>query len=313
MMHALIDTGTSALFFVWSTWFYHFYKPGSRSNLPIGYYQCPGSCSPIQPTDFPYLDGTKVYVFQHRGNARIGQTDAGSIKFGLVYKYEAPDNAPPFHSIGLGTQVYPGYPSLMSQLQGKAADTSFALHLRAHRCGAVTGELLLGGGDPSLYVAPLTFIPLRSQGYHVVEIGSLQVGSRHKTIGINQDAVIDSGAEGLFVPNMYFEALIKDIFDQATALAGAPIHPQWVPKARLYEFDCAFMDFFPPIEIGLGSAGQPPILVTNYARNSGGICSVAITGEATTRWTLPAFILVGTYFEFRPSQSKLGVAKLAQN
>ncbi|KAF4667246.1 hypothetical protein FOL46_002632 [Perkinsus olseni] len=167
----------------------------------------------------------------------------------------------------------------MSQLQGTVASTRFALYLRKHRCGAVTGELLLGGGDPSLYEGPLRFTPLRGRpgdrGYRV-------------TVGM--------------------------IFAEASASAGVAVNYQWVPGLELFVFDCAFMRFIPPIKMCLGEADDDqavPIYVTNYARNTAGTCSLAFKLDPNEMWRLPAFVLVGTYFEFRPSEGKLGVARLA--
>ncbi|KAF4684196.1 hypothetical protein FOZ60_008140 [Perkinsus olseni] len=98
------------------------------------------------------------------------------------------------------------------------------------------------------------------------------------------------------------------------ASAGVAVNYQWVPGLELFVFDCAFMRFIPPIKMCLGEADDDqavPIYITNYARNSAGTCSLAFKLDPNETWRLPAFVLVGTYFEFRPSEGKLGVARLA--
>ncbi|KAF4661729.1 hypothetical protein FOZ61_002986 [Perkinsus olseni] len=204
----------------------------------------------------------------------------------------------------------------MSQLQGTVASTRFALYLRKHRCGAVTGELLLGGGDPSLYEGPLRFTPLRGRpgdrGYRVT-VGMVRLGQRTSSFG-DESGIIDTRAEAIFAPSFYFRKLVPQIFAEASASAGVAVNYQWVPGLELFVFDCAFMRFIPPIKMCLGEADDDqavPIYVTNYARNTAGTCSLAFKLDPNEMWRLPAFVLVGTYFEFRPSEGKLGVARLA--
>ncbi|KAF4682092.1 hypothetical protein FOZ60_011068 [Perkinsus olseni] len=310
-MHALIDTGTSAFFLVWDYWFRatHYLPICNYPN--IGYYKCPGSCVPSTISTITYVDQTTVDIFEHQGTLQHRGAIIGTVKFGLVVGHESPDDSPPFHSIGLGRQVNPGYPSLRAQLQGSGISDVFALYLiGVQGVGLVKGRLVLGGGDPSVYTAPLTYISLEQQSLYAVRLATWQVGGGIKTVGVNQPAVFDTGAEGLFVPKFHFDDLVKAIIDQASLAAGTKVAFTWVPALSIYTFDCTYLPSLPPIELGLGHAGQAPIVFSNYARMTGDTCSLAITDDSNQFWTLPPSILIGNYFQFEPRNGHVGVAPL---
>ncbi|KAF4683597.1 hypothetical protein FOZ60_008864 [Perkinsus olseni] len=310
---AQIDTGASALLFTWKEWYDAVTHPGASSQLPNGAYGCPHCpVGPITPVIFS--DGTTVHIFPHSGTFRIGGKNVDGIIFGLVsFQDPPPDVLTPVHSIGLGRAVTPGYHSLMDQLQGKVASTTFALYLKSVPNAVRTqGELLLGGGDPTLYKAPLTYIPLRSQQEYLVTLGTLQVGTGHKSIGINQPALIDTGTQGLVIPpDRDFDATLKAITDQASATAGFKVDCDYIPVLGACVIDCHHIVYLPPIELGLGPSGNAPVLISGlyYSRDTGGgFCTVATKRGQGSTWTLPHFILVGKYFEFQPSQQRVGIA-----
>ncbi|KAF4708977.1 hypothetical protein FOZ63_027857, partial [Perkinsus olseni] len=179
--------------------------------------------------------------------------------------------------------------------------------------GRTQGELLFGGGDPTLYKAPLTYIPLRSQQEYLVTLGTLQVGTGHKSIGINQPALIDTGTQGLVIPPDHFDATLKAITDQASATANFTVTCDYIPALGACVIDCHHIVYLPPIELGLGASGNAPVLVSGlyYSRDTGGgFCTVATKRGQGSTWTLPHFILVGKYFEFQPSQQRVGIADL---
>ncbi|KAF4680800.1 hypothetical protein FOZ60_012977 [Perkinsus olseni] len=289
-MHALIDTGTSAFFLVWDYWFLRALR---------------------QSRQLPTWTRRPVDIFEHQGTLQHRGAIIGTVKFGLVVGHESPDDSPPFHSIGLGRQVNPGYPSLRAQLQGSGISDVFALYLiGVQGVGLVKGRLVLGGGDPSVYTAPLTYISLEQQSLYAVRLATWQVGGGIKTVGVNQPAVFDTGAEGLFVPKFHFDDLVKAIIDQVSRAAGTKVAFTWVSALSIYTFDCTYLPSLPPIEIGLGHAGQAPIVFSNYARMTGDTCSLAITDGSNQFWTLPPSILIGNYFQFEPSNGLVGVARL---
>ncbi|KAF4756810.1 hypothetical protein FOZ63_020314 [Perkinsus olseni] len=310
---AQLDTGSSALFFIWKEWYEAVTHPGDR--LPTnGAYSCP-HCPGGPITDLNFADGTTIHTFPHSGTFRLGSKKVDGITFGLInFQYPPPDVATPVHSIGLGRVVTPGYRSLMDQLQGKVTSTTFALYLKSVPNMVPTqGELLLGGGDPTLYKAPLTYIPLRSQQEYLVTQGTLQVGTGHKSIGINQSALIDTGTLGLVIPRDHYDATLNAITDQASAAAGFRVNCNFNPALGACVIDCHHIVYLPPIELGLGPSGNAPVLINGlyYSRHrDDGTCILAIKKDSGSIWTLPPAILVGKYFEFQPSQQRVGIADL---
>ncbi|KAF4710028.1 hypothetical protein FOZ62_022126 [Perkinsus olseni] len=318
-MHALIDTGSSALYFTWRDWYERFTFKGACDWLETGCYVCSTPCGSDPVTRISHADQTAVSISPRGGKLRLGSTDVDSIAFGLVVAQDPlPDLIPPVNSIGLGIIPTSNYQSLMDQLRGRLGSTTFAIYLKSNPSGRPLGEVILGGGDPGKYVPPLRYVQLRSQQEYLVTIGTYQVGSGRKTIGINQDALIDTGTQGLIVPQFYVRGLLKDITGQASDAVGGGrrVECTEIPGLSLCVFPCQHRSYFPPIEIGLSPYGDVPITISSsyYTRNLGGICSLAITAAPPTldrpRWTLPDFLLVDKYFEFQPSQGRIGIANL---
>ncbi|KAF4660032.1 hypothetical protein FOL47_007311 [Perkinsus chesapeaki] len=126
VMHALVDTGTSALYFTWKDWYEHFTHPGACTTLPTGCYQCPGGCVVGPLTPINYTDGTKVDIFSHQGQLAFALGTVNSIQFGVVAGQQpTPDLVVPMNSVGLGLQAIPGYRSFMTQLQGRNEQAYF--------------------------------------------------------------------------------------------------------------------------------------------------------------------------------------------
>lgn len=309
-MRALVDTGTSYLFFTWKQWYEAVTQPGACSQLVTG---CVQSSAPQGPTTtLAYSEGTFVGIKGKTGKLTFGSTSAAPLRFGLVVSQQpSVDLIPPVNSVGLGRQPLADYPSLVKQLGSKLGSDTFALYLKTDpHTGRTVGEVLLGGGDPSLYVAPLRFVQLRSQQEYIVTLGTLQVGSGIKTIGINGAAIVDSGTQGLIVPGLYIGGLKNDILAQASAAAGTRVECTDIPGLDVCVFECTYRKFFPHLELGLNPNGDVPILINNllYARDTAGLCTLGLKTALGYTWTLPDFVLVGRYFEFQPSQGRIGIA-----
>ncbi|KAF4672615.1 hypothetical protein FOL47_000303 [Perkinsus chesapeaki] len=315
MMHALVDTGSSALYFTWKHWYEYFTRPGACATLLTGCYQCPKGCTVGPLTFIKYTDGTEVDIFSHQGQLVFAAGAVSPIQFGLVAGQQpTPNVVAPMSSIGLGLREVPGYRSLMAQLQGKIAGPTFAMFIRSSSSPHTIpkGELLLGGGDPHLYVAPLRYVPLLSQQEYLVTIDTLQVAGGRKKTGINKSILIDSGGQGLVIPQSFAGGFIQDISDQVSKAAKTKVQISWIPALRIWEFGCSYISYFPMLFVGLGRGGS--VLLTmagkHYTRNFHGICSLAISQSPGDSWFLPGFIFIDRYVEFQPSQRRIGFANL---
>ncbi|KAF4660036.1 hypothetical protein FOL47_007315 [Perkinsus chesapeaki] len=312
VMHALVDTGIAALYFTGKDWYEHFTHPGACITLPTGCYQCPGGCAVGPLTPIIYTDGTKVDIFSHLGQLAFALGTVNSIQFGVVAGQQpGPDILVPTNAIGLGLRAILGYRSLMTQLQGKIQGQTFAMYLR-DSAGTFKGELLLGGGDPRVYVAPLHYVPLLSQQEYLVTLDTLQVGGGPKRTGMNKPILIDSGGQGLIIPQSFAGGFIRDISDRVSEAAGTRVQITWIPTLGIWEFGCSYISYFPMLLFGLGHGGSVLLTVAGkyYTRNFGGICSLAIGQNPGDSWVLPDFLVIDRYVEFQPSQGRVGFANL---
>ncbi|KAF4649508.1 hypothetical protein FOZ61_001230 [Perkinsus olseni] len=270
------------------------------------------SCLPYGVSRFTYRDDYSVLLFPNTVRQIVSPRHEinGLLQIGLDVGYEAPEGLRPSHTIGLGGGGdRQRYPSLMSQLELVLGPSSFALYLNKPVCDHIDGELIIGGGDSNLYTPPLTFVPLSLQDVPVVPVAHLKIGNSFER-PIDGFAIIDTGAQDMLVPEPHRDVLRERILTEIAIRSGTEAGSNYIPTLDLTIFDCFFMRFLPPIEIGLGKLGEAPTTLTNYARKVDGTCFLAIKGAADNRWTLPAFIIPGNYFEFQPSEGRLGVAKL---
>ncbi|KAF4672617.1 hypothetical protein FOL47_000305 [Perkinsus chesapeaki] len=202
----------------------------------------------------------------------------------------------------------------MDQLQGKVASRTFAMYLRSSSSPGTTpkGELLLGGGDPRIYVSPLYFVPLLSQQEYLVTMDTLQVSGETKRTGLNKPILIDTGGQGMVFPRRFADGFVNDISKQASKKAGTTVRITYDPELGTYEFACAYISFFPLLLIGLGRGGSVTLTVAGkyYTRSNEGFCTVAITPTTEDEWVLPDFVIIDRYVEFQPTQRRIGFANL---
>ncbi|KAF4672616.1 hypothetical protein FOL47_000304 [Perkinsus chesapeaki] len=314
-MHARVDTRIAALYFTWTAFYERFTHRGACATLFTGCYECPGGCKVGQISPITYVDCTRVDIFSHQGQLAFSQGTVDSIQFGVVDgQYPTPEKLVPLNSIGLGLREIVGYRPLMVQLQGKITGPTFAMYLKTSPSPGTPpkGELLLGGGDPTVYVAPLHYVPLLSQQEYLVTIDSLQVAGGKEMAGINSPILIDTRAQALTLPQSFVGGLIEDLSDQASKAAGTKVFIAWTPALGIWNFECPFISYFPKLFVGLGHGGSVHLTVSgkHYTRNFGGVCSLAITQSPGGSWVFPDFMIIDRYVEFQPSEGRVGFADL---
>ncbi|KAF4713417.1 hypothetical protein FOZ62_030255, partial [Perkinsus olseni] len=176
------------------------------------------------------------------------------------------------------------------------------------------GGLLLGQGDPSLYKHPLQVVKFTesSLGEYFVNLGSLQVGDAHLTIGINEDLLIDTGTNFMYVSQLHYDTMIRDIKTQANKAAHTTVDIKFDKKYNIWTFSCKYITSLPPLTFGLGPKGTVPLKLSyqSYARNDQGSCYLIIKKEVDGEsWTLPGSSFIGNYFEFQLDQGQVGIAQ----
>ncbi|KAF4656722.1 hypothetical protein FOL47_008804 [Perkinsus chesapeaki] len=119
---ASVDTGGALFQLVWREWYDSVMGPYSCANLFAGCYVCKPPCDPRHAVTRveTFLDGSRVKIFEHEGDLKIGSVDVRKMKFQLIFGQDPPPSVSPvFNLLGLGRQPEGGFPPLLYQLIDK--------------------------------------------------------------------------------------------------------------------------------------------------------------------------------------------------
>jgi len=164
-----------------------------------------------------------------------------------------------------------------------------------------SGELTLGGADPSHYTGSLTYVPLSSETYWEVPLTSFSAGGSPVTNATK--AVLDTGTSIMAGPT-------ADVAALAQSVGATPffLNPQ--------EYTVSCTASLPDITIGLG--GQSFTLTgADYVVNAGeGICLFGFTGidipaPAGPLWIMGDVFIRKYYTVFDGQNQRLGFAPIA--
>ncbi|KAF4687077.1 hypothetical protein FOZ60_004344 [Perkinsus olseni] len=243
---AQVDTGSPELTVIWKDWYEHVTRPGSCTTLQMGCYTCPKGCD-SKPTIKITYGFKEVSVFPWQGSVQLGDTVVGKLGFGVIKGQKPP---PPSRNaaniLGLSPDASK-LPSVLTQLYGqsKVSSPTFALYLSRPSAGSFesSGELLLGGGDDTLYVKPLRFVRFSKPA----------------------DLLIDTGTNFVLVPSKYIDSLLSSIQAEASKTAGRTVKFTFAPASKVYLFDCADAAFLPTITFALGAVGEVQLTMDHAA------------------------------------------------
>ncbi|KAF4667096.1 hypothetical protein FOL47_003747 [Perkinsus chesapeaki] len=299
---AIVDTGSSSTMFVWDNWYERQLGRGACRNFPFGCYTCPEPCQPL---------------FDFNDTIKLGDKDIPDLKFSLVMNQDPPPAVDtPFNLLGLASHSRTRIKSLLKQLMRMSPKPigakAFAVYL-AQRGQGISGELLIGGGDPRVYQHPLHYVKLKSRREYIVMLNSLQVGGGPSKAGIKQDLLIDTGRNTILVPqsNKRFTKLIGNIMKEASE-ASPSVTFRWQPRLEMWMFPCAYRDIMPPITFGLGDKEVVYISLThaNYVRVIGRECGLGFKGGKSRLWALSGQAIINNYLEFQLEEGRVGIAQL---
>ncbi|EER11882.1 hypothetical protein Pmar_PMAR015590 [Perkinsus marinus ATCC 50983] len=143
--------------------------------------------------------------------------------------------------------------------------------------GASTdGGPLLGGSDPALYEGALKYVDSSMGKGYRMNIAKLRVGDVIMTCGINMNLDLDTGANYLYVPDSYYDRLIKVIGSQTNKAADKHIDFKFDSKDETWSLPCQYMSQLPLLMFALCPQGLTPFTMTfmNYAVDHNDICLV---------------------------------------
>ncbi|KAF4672711.1 hypothetical protein FOL47_000190 [Perkinsus chesapeaki] len=155
-IYAIIDTGTPYFFLVWKQWYEGSHQ--SCNELIFGCYECVSPCKQGPTKIFTFVGDREVWLFPHTGKLDLKGKVSASLDFGLVSGY----NRNPgmiWASLCL-KQSHPDspYKSIVEQLFTKKiiASNSFSIYFTGG--DNPSGQLILGGDDPSKHAGPLSYV-----------------------------------------------------------------------------------------------------------------------------------------------------------
>ncbi|KAF4649303.1 hypothetical protein FOL47_002205, partial [Perkinsus chesapeaki] len=174
-IYALVDTGATYLFFVWKYWFEDNLE--NCNELIFGCYECAPPCKQGPTKTFTFGDGAKVWLFPHTGKLDFNGGVSAPLDFGLVSGFNR-DSATIWASLGLRPS-HPGsapYKSIVEQLFAKKiiASNSFSIYFTGG--DNPSGQLILGGDDPSKHAGPLSYVQIVNEDEEFIQLLGLTIG-----------------------------------------------------------------------------------------------------------------------------------------
>ncbi|KAF4675652.1 hypothetical protein FOL47_007424 [Perkinsus chesapeaki] len=293
---------------------------GACEKILFKCYECLEPCNPTYPKKIKFRDGSSLGIFRHEGTTGVGSQLFDNIAFDLIFESDPPpEKRTPMPVLGLADCQDEKYPSLMEQLIARSPkpimDNVFALYLRPRipPSSACIGELLFGGGDQSLYVKPLRLVPAIATCPWTVQLSAVHVEGGSK-FGVGSPTFLDTGTNGIVVPQTKLIELVNSIQQRASKSAGREIEFDYDAMHKVYTFECDFRYSLPTLSFMLSSLSQEvPLAIQqmSYVARAQARCYLLMYTSPDGNWTLPGSVLFGNYFEFQVDKKMVGIAKLA--
>ncbi|KAF4664417.1 hypothetical protein FOL47_005139 [Perkinsus chesapeaki] len=288
-------------------------------------YDCPEPCQSIDhPISANFPDRRSVSIFRRSAELKFGGAKFRDIIFGLIYGFGEGAIVDPPVVLGLaptnGEDEW--YPSIMKQLTTSPStpvkENVFALYLRPARSALKqVAELLLGGGDASLYKEPLQFVPVlrrtrEEKASWSVMLKAVQIGVESK-IDVNGAVVLDTGSDYISVSRYKIFKLFRSIEHEASKAAGKEVSISYNALRKAYQVDCQYREHMPTLHFMLaGQSKDVPLSISFESYVSEDVprefCSVLVRNIYFGSWRLSHSMLVGNYMEFR--NATVGIAKV---
>ncbi|KAF4659031.1 hypothetical protein FOL47_007738 [Perkinsus chesapeaki] len=314
-VNMVVDTGTNFFLLLEQSAYEKLLGHGACEMVFSRCYDCQKSCQPINPKTIYFADGRSVKAFRRYGSLRYG-VNWFTISFGLEFEFSpSPAVRNPPAPFGLGPTIDVRFPSVLEQLVTQSPkavkENTFALYLKPgpFSTSHPVGELLLGGGDDSLYEGPLQFVPMVDRYYWKVGLTEVQIDS-DKTVDVAGRVHLDTGSNYILVPQNKLMELITSIQWAVSKAAAEAVHFMYDEELSLFQVNCDYRRYMPTLRFMLSTPnGNVPLNITHegYVPVRENLCYLMVKSGVLT---LPNFMLVRNYLEFQLDQKRIGIAKL---
>jgi cathepsin D len=214
-----------------------------------------------------------------------GQTFVNSVFdgiFGLGYQQISVDKVvPPFYNMWQ---------------QKLVPKNLFSFYLARKGTSKAGGQLILGGSDPSHYVAPLHYVPVSRQGYWQFKVAAITLNG-HKFCS-NCQAIADTGTSLLGVPSSQYKAIQNAI--KATSNSYGQ-----------YFVNCTSVSKLPVMVLNIGTGIfklAPADYIVDVYANGHKYCMSGFQDVGTSFWILGDIFIGKYYTEFDKGNNRIGFA-----
>ncbi|KAF4735518.1 hypothetical protein FOZ62_026043 [Perkinsus olseni] len=288
-LYAVVDTGSPHTHLVWKKW----YGSSPDRKCDDFFYKC-YDCNP-SPVELKaakkitFVDKTSLTIFPYAGDFHFNgvtgsykptpnqcppqSLTAEDIDFGVVMDA----SHGPWAALGLGPQaISPPFSRFVDQLvDAELIDSpTFAVYLSSG--SSSSGELIIGGDDPSKYDGPLGYIDITDKQHHTSKLQSFAIGNLLSTAGTKKVKILEH----------------RDI----------------------YGVDCKDVDHLPVMSFTVkGLPGKADVTISTPPRAyivspEPDVCILNI--DFDDRWILGLPAFVGHYYSFDWTGARIGVAKV---
>ncbi|KAF4721924.1 hypothetical protein FOZ63_029612 [Perkinsus olseni] len=318
-LYAVVDTGSPHTHLVWKKW----YGSSPDRKCDDFFYKC-YDCNP-SPVELKaakkitFVDKTSVTIFPYAGDFHFNgvtgsykptpnqcppqSLTAEDIDFGVVMDA----SHGPWAALGLGPQaISPPFSRFVDQLvDAELIDSpTFAVYLSSG--SSSSGELIIGGDDPSKYDGPLGYIDITDKQHHTSKLQSFAIGSRsQKETG---PVIFDTGSSLIKIPSR----LRSQVLDLLSTAGTKKV--KILEHRDIYGVDCKDVDHLPVMSFTVkGLPGKADVTISTPPRAyivspEPDVCILNI--DFDDRWILGLPAFVGHYYSFDWTGARIGVAKV---
>ncbi|KAF4671766.1 hypothetical protein FOL46_009923 [Perkinsus olseni] len=250
-LYAVIDTGSPYTHLVWKSW----YESFPQNKCDDFFYKC-YDCNP-SPVELhaakkiTFVDKTSLTIFPHAGDFYFNGVTVEDIDFGVVM--DASHGA--WAALGLGPQdTSPPFPRFVDQLvDAELIDTPvFAVNLSSG--DSPSGELIIGGDDPSKYEGPLGYMDVVDIQLHTNKLEAFAIGS--KTQKEAEPVVFDTGSSFISIPRRLRSQVLELLSTAGTKKVEV------FEQGDVYGVDCKDVDYLPVMSFTVkGMPGKADVTI----------------------------------------------------
>ncbi|KAF4677502.1 hypothetical protein FOZ60_017306 [Perkinsus olseni] len=301
-LNAVIDTGSPYTHLVWKKW----YESFPQNKCDDFFYKC-YDCNPSQmelkaAKKITFVDKTSLTVFPYAGDFYFYGVTAEDIDFGVVN--DASHGA--WAALGLGPQATsPSFPRFVDQLvDAELIDSPvFAVYLSAGN--SPSGELIIGGDDPSKYEGPLGYMDVVDKQLYTNKLEAFAIGSESQKDP--EPVVFDTGSSFVSIPRR----LRSQVLDLLSTAGTKKV--EVFEQGDIYGVDCKDVDYLPTMSFTVkGMPGKADVTIAvppkaYIVTPEPDVCILYM--DFDDRWILGLPAFVGHYYSFDWVGARIGVAK----